>query len=70
MPFETFVHPCYKQCLQPRILISNEVVSSAEGLVTTSTGEDIATVAAVEHSATEVALSRLMHLRHGGSNPS
>ena len=23
MPFETFVHPCFKQCLQPSILISN-----------------------------------------------
>ena len=46
------------------------VVSSAEGLVTTSIGEDIATVAAVEHLATEVALSRSRHLRHGGSNPS
>ena len=34
------------------------VVSSAEGLLLTSIVEDIATVAAVEHSATEVALSR------------
>src|SRR4051812_47421539 len=23
MPFETFVHPCFKQCLQPSIFISN-----------------------------------------------
>ena len=40
------------------------MVSSAEGLVTTSTVEDIATVVVVEHSATEVALSRSRHLRH------
>ena len=44
--------------------------SSTEGLVTTSVGEDNETVAAVEHSATDVALSRSMHFRHGGSNPS
>ena len=67
MPFETFVHPCFKQCLQPSIFIGNSSGISAEGLVTTSTVEDIATV---EHPATEVALSRSMHLRHGGSNPS
>ena len=55
MPFEAFVHPYFKQSLQPGILISNTVVSSEEGLVTTSGVDDIAIVAAVEHSATETA---------------
>ena len=46
------------------------VVSSAEGLVTTSVVEDDETTEAVEHSATDVAVSRSMHFIHGGSNPS
>ena len=70
MPFKTFLHPCFKQCLQPSILISNSGGILSRGVITTSTVEDIATAVAVEHSATEVTLSRSMHLRHGGSNPS
>jgi len=46
------------------------VVSSEEGLVTTSAVEDIATVVVVEHPATEAALSRSRHFKHGGSKPS
>ena len=42
------------------------MVSSTEGLVTTSVVEDRATVAAVEDSAIEAALSRSMHFKHGG----
>ena len=56
MPFESFGHPCFKQCLQPSILSPILVVSSVEGLVSTSVVEDRVTVTAVEHSATEVAL--------------
>ena len=39
------------------------VVSSEKGLETTSVVEDIATVAAVEHSAIETTLSRSRHFR-------
>ena len=42
------------------------MVSSVEGLVTTSVVEDIATS---EHPATETTLSRSRHFKHGGTNP-
>ena len=70
MPFEAFVHPCFKQCLQPALSSEIVVVSSEEGLVSTSAGEDIATVAVVEHPATETSLLRLRHFKHGGSKSS
>ena len=70
MPFKTFYIPLSSNVFNLAFSSAIAVESSAEGSVPTSIVEDIATVAAVEHPATEVAVSRLMHLRHGGSNPS
>ena len=66
MPFQTFIHPVSSNVFNLAFSSAIVVVSSEEGLVTTSVVEDRAIVAAVEHSAIEVALSRSMHFKHGG----
>ena len=53
MPFETFVHACLKQCLQPDILSSIVVVSSDEEFVTTEIVEEFAAIEAFELSGEE-----------------
>ena len=46
------------------------VFSSVEEIVTTETVEEFVTVEAFELSGEEFAVSRSMHLRHGGMNSS
>ena len=46
------------------------VVSSDEEFVTTETVEEFSAIEAFEHSGDELADSRSMHFKHGGSNPS
>ena len=46
------------------------VVSLDEEIVTTETVEEFAVVDAFEHSGDELADSRSMHFKHGGTNSS
>ena len=45
-------------------------MSSAEELVIVEAGEEFATLEAFEHSDEELADSRSMHFKHGGTNSS
>ena len=45
-------------------------MSSDEELVIVETGEEFETLAALEHSGEELADSRSMHFKHGGTNSS
>ena len=45
-------------------------MSSDEELVIAEAGEEFVTLEAFEHSGEELADSRSMHLRHGGTNSS
>ena len=45
-------------------------MSSDEELVTTETGEEFVTFEVFEHSGEELADSRSMHFKHGGTNSS
>ena len=46
------------------------VMSSDEELVIAEAGEEFVTVEALEHSGEELADSRSMHFKHGGTNSS
>ena len=45
-------------------------MSSDEELVIAETGEEFVTFEAFEHSGEELAVSRSMHFKHGGTNSS
>ena len=45
-------------------------MSSDEELVIAETGEEFVTFEAFEHSGEELAVSRSIHFRHGGTNSS
>ncbi len=69
MPFEAFVHACHVQFLQPCI-VSDIAMSSDEELVIADTVEEFVALEAFEHSGEELADSRSMHFKHGGTNSS
>ena len=74
MPFEAFVHACHVQFFQPCIISDTSLVilamSSGEELVIAEACEEFETLEAFEHSGEELAVSRSIHFRHGGTNSS
>ena len=69
MAFEAFVHACHIQFLQPCIVSDTSNILNEE-LVIAEAGEEFVTVEAFEHSGEELADSRSMHFKHGGTNSS
>ena len=62
--------PVTYNSFSPALLSVILVLSLDEEFVTTQTDEEFAAIEAFEHSGEELADSRSMHFRHGGSNPS
>ena len=62
--------PVTYNSLSPALSSVIHVVSSDEEFVTTEIVEEFAAIEAFEHSGDELADSRSMHLRHGGTNSS
>ena len=69
MPFEAFVHAFVYSSFSPASSVIL-ALSSDEELVTIETYEEFVALEAFEHSGEELADSRSMHFKHGGTNSS